>query len=93
MLSTVLITKNEEHNIKDCVDHLIDWVDEIVVFDSHSTDRTVEILNEYDSAKIKVHTVDWQGFAKTKNLAIDAAKGDWILSVDADEIVTPELKN
>jgi len=93
LLSTVLITKNEEHNIKDCVDHLIDWVDEIIVFDSHSTDRTVEMLKEYDSAKIKVHTVDWQGFAKTKNLAIDAAAGDWILSVDADEIITAELKN
>ncbi|EKD82612.1 MAG: glycosyl transferase family 2 [uncultured bacterium] len=93
MLSTVLITKNEEHNIKNCVDHLIDWVDEIVVFDSGSTDRTVAILQEYRSPKIKIQQIEWQGFARTKNLAIEAAVGDWILSVDADEVITPELKN
>ncbi len=92
MLSAVLITKNEESNIKNCVDHLIDWVDEIVVYDSHSTDKTILIIEEYRSPKVKVVQVEWQGFAKTKNLAVEAATGDWILSVDADEIITPELK-
>jgi glycosyltransferase involved in cell wall biosynthesis len=92
LLSAVIITKNEEHNIKKCIDHLIDWVDEIVVFDSFSTDRTVAVLEEFRSAKIKVTQIEWQGFARTKNLAVEAASGDWILSVDADELVTPELR-
>jgi len=93
LLSTVLITKNEEHNIKKCVDHLIDWVDEIVVFDSFSTDRTIAILNEYQTNKIRITQVEWQGFAGTKNQAVEAASGDWILSVDADEIITSELRD
>ena len=93
LLSTVLITKNEEYNIKKCIDCLIDWVDEIIVFDSGSTDKTTAILEDYGSAKIKVTQIQWQGFAKTKNLAIEAAGGDWILSVDADELITPDLKN
>lgn len=92
MLSAVLITKNEEHNIKGCVDHLIEWVDEIIVFDSYSTDRTVNLLEDYRSDKIKVVEVEWQGFARTKNLAVEAASGNWVLSVDADEIVTPQLR-
>ncbi len=93
MLSAVLITKNEEHNIKNCVDHLIDWVDEIVVFDSGSTDNTTGILDGYNSSKIKIRQIEWQGFARTKNLAVEAANGDWILSVDADEIITPDLRD
>jgi len=92
LLSTVLITKNEESNIKKCIDCLIDWVDEIIVFDSGSTDRTTAILEGYGSAKIRISQVEWQGFAKTKNLGIETATGDWILSVDADEFITPELK-
>ena len=93
LLSAVLITRNEEHNIKCCVDHLIEWVDEIIVFDSFSTDRTVDLLKEYRSEKIKVTQLEWQGFARTKNLAVEAASGDWILSVDADEIITPALRD
>jgi len=93
LLSAVIISKNEEHNIKNCVDHLIEWVDEIVIFDSFSTDRTTAVLEEYGSAKIKISRIEWQGFARTKNLAIEAASGDWILSIDADEIVTTELRD
>ena len=93
MLSAVLITKNEEHNIKNCVDHLIEWVDEIVVYDSFSNDRTISIIEEYCSPKIKIRQIEWQGFARTKNMAVEAAGGDWILSVDADEIITAELRD
>jgi len=93
MLSAVIITKNEEKNIEKCIDALIDWVDEIIIADSNSTDNTINILKNFNSSKIKIHQVTWLGFAKTKNQAIESAKGDWILSIDADEIVTAELKN
>ncbi|MCP4482776.1 MAG: glycosyltransferase family 2 protein [bacterium] len=92
MLSAVIITKNEELNIARTIDHLLDWVDEIVVFDSGSIDETLNILRAYRNSKIKIYEVDWQGFAMTKNQAIAKTKADWVLSVDADEVITKKLK-
>lgn len=86
-LSVIIITYNEEKNIRDCLDS-VEWADEIVVVDSHSQDRTRQIAASYTK---KVYEVDWMGFASTKNYALNHATGDWILWIDADERVTPEL--
>ncbi len=88
-LSVVIITKNEERIISRCLD-AVKWADEIIIADSGSTDRTLEIAKRF---KAKIFKKTWAGYSKQKNFAISKAKGDWILSLDADEIVTPELKD
>ncbi|MCX5782802.1 MAG: glycosyltransferase family 2 protein [Elusimicrobia bacterium] len=92
MISVVIVTKNEELNIKRCIDSLVDWVDEILVLDSKSEDKTRDIIKNYNSKKIKLHVVEWKGYGATKNYGLELATGDWILSIDADEAVTEELK-
>jgi glycosyltransferase involved in cell wall biosynthesis len=87
-LSVIIITKNEEKNIMICLDS-ISWVDEIIVLDSGSTDATVPICKQYTD---KIYETDWVGFGHQKNRALKYASGDWILSLDADEWITPELK-
>jgi glycosyltransferase involved in cell wall biosynthesis len=86
-VSAIIITKNEEHNITTCLDS-IRWVDEIIVLDSNSTDRTVEICKEYDA---KVFSVDWPGYGIQKQRALDKASSYWVLSIDADEYLSEEL--
>ncbi len=86
-LSVTIITKNEEHNIRRCLES-VKWADEIIVLDTGSEDHTVDICKEYTC---NVTTIDWYGFSKSKQMAIDKATSDWILSIDADEEVTPEL--
>jgi len=88
-ISVVIITKNEEANIERCL-RSVDWADEIIVLDSGSTDRTVEISQEL-GARVSV-TADWPGFGPQKNRALEQATGDWVLSLDADEWVTPDLR-
>ncbi|MBD3226344.1 MAG: glycosyltransferase [Caldithrix sp.] len=88
-LSAVIITKNEEDNIERCLQSL-DWVDEIVVVDSGSTDRTAEICRERGCRLIESA---WLGFGKTKQLAVLQATHDWVLSIDADEQVTDALRD
>ncbi len=85
-ISAVIITKNEEQNIERCIKSL-QWCDEIVVVDSGSTDRTVEIAKNYGC---KVVETEWLGYGKTKRLAVNSASHDWILSIDADEEVADE---
>jgi len=87
-LSVVIITHNEEENIGACLES-VKWADEIIVVDSESSDRTEEICRSFGVNFIKE---PWQGFAQQKNSAIEKATQDWILSLDADERVTPELK-
>jgi glycosyltransferase involved in cell wall biosynthesis len=87
-VSVVIITLNEEKNIKDCLES-VSWANEIIVVDSGSQDKTVEICRQFTDS---VYDVPWQGFGKQKNSAVDLAHFDWILSIDADERVTPELK-
>jgi glycosyltransferase involved in cell wall biosynthesis len=91
-LSIVIITHNEEANfartLKSVQPLVSDGKGEIIVVDSGSTDRTVEIANSFGA---KVFIEEWKGFAAQKNSAIDKATGDWILSLDADEEVSPEL--
>lgn len=87
-LSVMIITKNEAHDIADCLES-ISWADEIVVVDSGSSDNTVAICQTYTQ---KVQVTDWQGFGIQKNRALAMTSCDWVLSIDADERVTPELK-
>ena len=91
-LSIVIITHNEEANLGrtlESVKPLIgDGKGEVIVVDSGSTDRTVEIAKSFGA---KVFIEEWKGFAAQKNSAIDKATGDWILSLDADEEVEPAL--
>lgn len=87
-LSVILITMNEAENIRACLDSVA-WVDEIIVVDSGSTDDTVAIAREFTS---RVYAHDWPGFGLQKNRALDYATCEWVLSIDADERVTPELR-
>lgn len=87
-ITSTIITYNEEKNIERCLKSL-DWVDEILVVDSFSTDNTVEICKNHNC---KVIQTEWKGFGRTKKFAVDNAEHDWILSIDADEEVTESLK-
>jgi glycosyltransferase involved in cell wall biosynthesis len=86
-LSVAIITKNEEANIRRTLES-VRWADEVIVVDSGSTDQTCAIAREMGA---KVFVEEWKGFAAQKNSAIEKCTGDWILSLDADEEVTPEL--
>ena len=88
-LSVIIITKNEALNIRACLQS-ITWADEIIVVDSGSTDNTVAICREFTP---HIHIHDWPGFGVQKNRALDYATQNWVLSVDADERVTPELRS
>jgi glycosyltransferase involved in cell wall biosynthesis len=91
-LSVVIITYNEEANLGRTLESVkplvADGRGEIIVVDSGSTDRTVEIAKSFGA---KVFVEEWKGYAAQKNSAIDKAEGDWILSLDADEEMDSEL--
>ncbi len=87
-ISAVVITYNEEDNIKACLDALKRAVKEVLVLDSYSEDNTVQISIE---AGAKVIPTDWLGYAKTKNNGNSYCSNEWILSVDADEVLSEEL--
>ncbi|MFC1566423.1 glycosyltransferase family 2 protein [bacterium] len=89
MITTVIITKNEEHNIRRCLES-VKWTDEIIIIDSGSMDKTLEIAKEYTS---KIFQTGWLGFGRTKNFGFEKSQNEWILSLDADEEITEELKN
>ena len=89
-LSVVVITKNEEANLARTLASVIDLAVEIILVDSGSTDRTLEIARTFGS-KVKIFVEEWKGFARQKNSAIEKANGDWILSLDGDEEVSPML--
>ena len=87
-LSVTIVTWNEEERLRACLESAA-WADEIVVVDAESTDKTVALAREFTD---RVWVRPWPGFAAQKNFAIEHAEGDWILSLDADEQVTPELR-
>lgn len=88
-LSAIIITKNVEQTIRRCLESVA-WADEIVVVDSGSTDRTLDICRELG---VKIHeTSDWPGYGPQKNRALDLAGGDWVLALDSDEWVAPQLR-
>ena len=88
LLSVAIVTFNEEQNLPRTLASVC-WADEIVIVDSGSTDRTVEIARNYGAI---VHQRAWPGFAAQKNYAISQCSGDWILSLDADEELSPDLQ-
>lgn len=88
-LSVIIITKNEAADIGACIESVA-WADEIIVVDSGSTDDTVAISRALGAQVHVVH--DWPGFGVQKNRALDLATREWVLSLDADERVTPELR-
>ena len=87
-ISAIIITKNEEHSIRKCLTS-ISWADEIIVIDSGSKDHTLKICREFGA---KIFTKSWRGFGFQKNEALRHAKFKWVLSIDADEIITSKLK-
>jgi glycosyltransferase involved in cell wall biosynthesis len=88
-LSVIIIVKNESANIRDCIASVA-WADQIIVVDSGSTDDTVGIARKM-GAEVYVHA-DWRGFGPQKNRALDYATHEWVLSIDADERITPQLR-
>lgn len=91
-ISIAIATYNEEKNIKKCLDAVHGWVNEIIIADGSSQDNTVKIAKEFKNTKV-INTTNKPIFHINKNIAIDACKSDWILQLDADEIVTDNLKN
>lgn len=88
-LSVILIVKNEALRLEACL-RSVEWVDEIIVFDSGSTDRTVEIAR---AVTPHVFLTDWPGFGPQKNRALARVTADWVLSIDADERVSLQLRD
>ena len=94
-LSLCMITKNEEKNLSRCLDSIKDIVDEIIIVDTGSTDKTVEIAKSYGA---HIYHYDWNNdFSKARNVSLQKATKDWILVLDADEVLPYEeglkLKN
>ncbi len=91
MISVVILTKNEEKDLGKCLDSL-EWTDDVHVLDSGSEDRTVEIAESYNA---KISYNPFESFGKQRNHALDNLdlKYDWILFLDADEVVTSEFKD
>jgi len=87
-ISLIVITKDEEKNISDCLKS-VEWADEIIVVDAESNDKTVELAKNFTD---KVFTKKWEGYVPQKKYALGLAGNEWVLSVDADERITPELK-
>jgi glycosyltransferase involved in cell wall biosynthesis len=87
-VSAFIIAKNEEQRIGHVIRALRGWIDDIVVVDSGSTDRTVEIAQQLGAT---VHTNPWTGYGPQKSFAERQCQFDWVLNVDADEIVPPAL--
>jgi len=88
LLSVAIVTFNEEQNIARTLTS-VSWADEIILVDSHSTDRTAEIARSFGARVIER---DWPGFAAQKNFAIAQCNGAWILALDADEELSPVLQ-
>lgn len=90
-LSVILITRNEEANLGDCLASLEGIAQQIVVVDTTSSDRTLEIARSHGA--VIAQPLDWPGFGPQKNRALDLASSEWVLSIDADERLTPALRS
>ena len=89
-ISAVIITKNEASNIERCLNALTGIADEIIVVDAYSQDATPDICATYPN--VRFHTKSWQGCAASKNYGNNLAGHDYILSVDADEVLSEALR-
>ena len=90
-LSVILITRNEQANLHDCLSSVKEIANEIVIVDSSSTDDTLAIASLFNA--VISSPTDWPGFGAQKNRALDMATQDWVLSIDADERLTQELRD
>ena len=90
-LSVILITRNEEANLADCLASLEGIAQQIVVVDTNSTDLTLQIAKNHGA--VIAQPADWPGFGPQKNRALELATGEWVLSLDADERLTPALRS
>src|SRR3989344_1136119 len=88
-LTSILITKNEEANIKRCLASIKDISDEIIIVDSGSTDKTLQIAKSFNA---KIINKSFDNFASQRNFALSKAGNDWVLSLDADEEISQELR-
>lgn len=88
-LSVAMITMNEERILAKTLESVKSIADEIVIVDSGSTDRTEEIAKNYGA---KFYRESWKGYGPQRNSAIEKASGEWILNIDADEEISPELQ-
>jgi len=88
-LSVTIIAQDEADRIATCLSSVEPVADEIIVLDSGSTDKTVEIARRFTS---RVYETDWPGYGAQKQKALELARGEWVLSIDADEALTPELQ-
>lgn len=89
-LSVTIITKDEEDRLPVCLESVKDLADEIIILDSGSADKTVEIARQYTD---KVFETDWPGYGPQKQRALEKTSGVWVLAIDADEALTPELQD
>jgi glycosyltransferase involved in cell wall biosynthesis len=87
--SVVVITLDEEAHIRRCLES-VGWADEVIVVDAESRDKTVQIAREFTD---RVISRPWAGFAAQKNFALEQSTADWVLSLDADEAASPELRD
>ncbi len=87
-LSVAIVAQNEQRTIADVLAPATELADEIVFLDSGSTDRTIEIAQRFG---VRLYHQPWLGYSEQKNKALDLANGEWILSLDADEVMTPAL--
>ena len=88
--SAVIITKNEADNIERCIRSLLPITDEVLIVDSGSTDKTKEIAQRLGARIIET---SWEGYAATKNIGNEAAANNWIISIDADEVLSEKLQH
>lgn len=88
-ISCVMITFNEEENLRRSLES-ISWCDEIIIVDSGSTDKTLDLCKEFNC---KIFYKDFDGYGEQKRFAVSKASNDWIFNIDADEVVTNELRN
>jgi glycosyltransferase involved in cell wall biosynthesis len=92
MISVVILTKNEEKNILDCVE-TVSWADQIIIVDDNSDDRTLETVDSLSLKNLIVIKRELQGdFSKQRNYALSKVKHEWVMFIDADERVSPELR-
>lgn len=88
-VSAVIVCCDEEENVERCLQSLT-WADEIVVVDSFSQDRTVELCRKYTS---RIFQREWLGMVRQREYAVSLAQNDWVFAVDADEVITETLRN
>jgi glycosyltransferase involved in cell wall biosynthesis len=88
-VSVYVIAYNDEPNMRVCLESVAGWADELIIVDSHSTDKTAAIAREFTD---KVYQVDFKGFGELRNRALSFCSNEWVFSLDSDERMTPELR-